>query len=65
MVELCGYVWWWWWWRVLNSEPELGNEDVDIDDVPMRHHPRGDVVHSQLQYHVQWANQRLHLSDHT
>lgn len=31
------------------SEPELGDKDVDVDDVPLGHHAAHHVVHLQLQ----------------
>lgn len=49
---------------IRSSEPELRDKDVNVDDVPVRDHPRGDVVHGQLQHHVQRPDEGLHLSDH-
>lgn len=46
-------------------KPELRHKDVNIDDVPVRNHSVGDVVHGQLQHGAQRTNQWLHLPDHT
>lgn len=47
------------------SEPELGDEDVNVDDVLARVALGRQVAHGQLQYQRQRTNQRLHLTDDT
>lgn len=44
------------------SEPILRDEDVDVDDIPVRHHTPDHVVHLQLQDGVEWAHDGPHLA---
>lgn len=47
------------------SEPELRDEDVDVDDVLAGVTLGCQVAHGQFQYRSQRTNQRFHLSDDT
>ena len=44
------------------SEPVLRDEDVDADDIPVRHHTPNHVVHLQLQDGVERAHDGPHLA---
>lgn len=50
------------WMRWGSSEPELGNEDVDIDDVLAGLALLRQITHGQLQDSGQRANQTLRLA---
>lgn len=47
------------------SEPVLRDEDVDVDDVAVGHHPAHDIVHLQLQDGMERSNDGPHLANHT
>lgn len=47
------------------SEPVLRDEDVHIDDIPVRNHAPQHVVHLQLQDRIKWAHDRPHLAHNT
>lgn len=47
------------------SEPVLGHEDVDVDDVAVRDHPAHDVVHLQFQDGMERSNYGPHLANYT
>lgn len=47
------------------SEPVLRHEDVDVDDVAVRHHPTHDVVHLQFQDGMERSNYGPHLANYT
>lgn len=47
------------------SEPELRDEDVNVDDVLAGFALSRQVAHGQFQYCSQWTNQRPHLANNT
>lgn len=47
------------------SEPELRDEDVNVDDVLTRVTLGCQVAHGQFEYGSQRTNERLHLSNNT
>lgn len=47
------------------SEPELGDKDMDVDDVLAGVTLGYQVAHGQFQHRSQWTNQRLHLANNT
>jgi len=47
------------------SEPVLGDKDVNVDDVAMRHHATHDVVHLQFQDGMERPDNGPHLANDT
>lgn len=46
------------------SEPVLGDEDVNVDNVTMRYHSTHDIVHLQFQDGMERSNNGSHLAHH-